>query len=70
MTREVNKLPGIIEVAFDQTSKVATVAFDSAKVSEEAVRKAIEGANLEIAAENAPRPDIGGILGSETAGEN
>ncbi len=70
MTREVNKLPGIIEVSFDQASKVASVVYDSAKVSEEAVRKAIDGANLGIAAENAPRPDVGGILGSDPSAEN
>ena len=62
MTREVNQLPGIIEVTFDQMTKVAAVTYDSNKVSAEIVRKAIEGANLKIEAENAPRQDIGIIL--------
>jgi|TARA_B100001971_G_scaffold83280_1_gene76701 copper chaperone CopZ len=70
VTREVNKLPGIIEVTFDQAAKVASVTYDTDKVSADLVRKAIEAADREIAAENAPRPDIGSILGTDATDDN
>ena len=54
LTREVRKLPGIHDVAFESKSKMATVIFDPRQVSAEEVKAAVQRAN-----EQMEQPDAG-----------
>lgn len=56
ITREVNQLPGIQKLSFVLRTRQATVVYDPAQVTADAILQALERANASIARANDPAP--------------
>ena len=65
----MNRLTGIVRVNFELKSRLATVTYDPAKVTEEAVAQAIERANTQLSSENPPLDDARRLLGEGPQGK-
>ena len=58
----MNKLPGIIDFAFDTLTNRATVNYDPVQVSEEAICNAIDRSNQDMAEDDSAASDAGLLL--------
>ncbi len=62
MTREVNRLDGIVSVAFDLGERLATVTYDPAIADPEAIRDAIDRADDLMRPDDDQADDAGRVL--------
>ena len=58
----MNKLPGIIDFAFDTLTNRATVNYDPVQVSEEAICNAIDRSNQDMAEDDSAASDADLLL--------
>ena len=58
----MNKLPGIIDFAFDTLTNRATVTYDPTQVSEDAVCNAIDRSNQEMVEDDSAASDADLLL--------
>ena len=62
MTREVNKINGIVSVGFDLGQRLATVTYDPAVAKVDAIRDAVDRANDLMRPDDDQASDAGRVL--------